>query len=83
MEMPLFLKHFKIEKGHIHNLFLYMLPLVEDGKGFTSEKKYAMIIGILQLCALVAQGIEQWFPVPRGGGSIPSGCVCALGRAWK
>ena len=43
MEMPLFLKHFKIEKGHIHNLFLYMLPLVEDGKGFTSEKKYAMI----------------------------------------
>ncbi len=53
----------------------------EAGKDFTSEKKYAMITKILQLCALVAQGIEQWFPVPRVGGSIPSGCVCALGRA--
>ena len=27
------------------------------------------------LNAPVAQGIEQWFPVPRAGGSNPSGCV--------
>ena len=25
--------------------------------------------------ALVAQGIEQWFPVPRVGGSNPSKCA--------
>lgn len=29
----------------------------------------------LQCQAPVAQGIEQWFPVPRAGGSNPSGCV--------
>ena len=27
----------------------------------------------MDVYALVAQGIEQWFPVPRVGGSNPSG----------
>lgn len=32
--------------------------------------------------ALVAQGIEQWFPVPRVGGSNPSKCVIFIGKKW-
>ena len=30
---------------------------------------------IVIVYAPVAQGIEQWFPVPRVGGSNPSGCA--------
>lgn len=33
--------------------------------------------------ALVAQGIEQWFPVPRVGGSNPSGCVICFGESMR
>lgn len=80
MQQPPFLLVY-LEKGHIYNVCGMSLPYGGIGKDFTSEKKYAMITGILELYALVAQGIEQWFPVPRVGGSIPSGCVCALGRA--
>ena len=33
--------------------------------------------------APVAQGIEQWFPVPRVGGSNPSGCVICFGESMR
>ena len=38
----------------------------------------------MDVYALVAQGIEQWFPVPRVGGSNPSGCVWCFGeKHWN
>lgn len=37
----------------------------------------------IEIDALVAQGIEQWFPVPRVGGSNPSGCVICFGESMR
>lgn len=37
----------------------------------------------VQYRAPVAQGIEQWFPVPRVGGSNPSRCVLNLQGNYK
>jgi hypothetical protein len=53
-------------------LTIYKLPIdyfrhmrYNTNCGIITEKEYAF----------VAQGIELWFPVPRVGGSSPSGCI--------
>lgn len=42
---------------------------------YRKVSKTKRLQGLKTLFALVAQGIEQWFPVPRAGGSNPSGCI--------
>lgn len=51
------------------------MPYINWGQNISRLQLYCMFKQKVQKYALVAQGIEHWFPVPSGGGSNPSGCV--------